>query len=109
MILKIMREDDFQEWWKLDEIRQLSLSKVYYRGGQTELDHDIYLLDFVPKCECSLLLNDNNKEIRCPACGAYMVLSCVNEQGKSFTIAFDTTAYVMNDNGKTLDRIVVQY
>ncbi len=106
MILKIMREDDFQEYWKFDNIRTLTCSRVFFRGGATDLDSDIYLLDHVPDCKCMLDSNCPNEQSKCPACEAYMVLGF--DRGNT-TVAFDTTAYIMNNEGKTLDKIVVRF
>jgi hypothetical protein len=36
----------------------------------------------------------------------YVALRCVGNDGKEFYITFDTTAYICNDEGKTIERVV---
>lgn len=117
MILKIERYSGGQKWWMLDNIAKISVSEVkkYRANGNNEFMDDIHLLDMayreqppVTGCNCC-------GENECETCKFidYIQLVCrVKEDGgkyEEFSIAFDTICYVLNDNGKTIEKIVVNY
>jgi len=97
MILKVRRERDNQEWWILDEIRKVSVSKIkeitsLEIAAPDKLDYDITLLDRIhgPTTEPY----------------KYVVLCCRRTDNEEFTVAFDTYAYLCNDEGKTIEKIL---
>ena len=97
MILKVRREQDNQEWWILDEIRKVSVSKVkeVYSNELSApggLGYDITLLDRIVG--------------RTTEPHHYVVLCCRRTDNEEFTIAFDTYAYLCNDEGKTIEKIM---
>ena len=106
MILKIKREREYQDWWILDDIRKVSVSrqKFQYREANfSDVDYDIFLLDN--------MMTDGDKmtdsSASLPEKFAYKELICRTTKGDEFSIAFDTLAYLCNDEGKTIEKIVV--
>lgn len=107
MILKIERywgpaEDDPNCWWLLDDIRKIS----HYRHKNVpfnqvwEFDPDISLLDF----EAYLDKMGNGQPNR-----DVIKLVCRLANGSEFIVLFDTIAYILNDNGKTIEKLVANY
>ena len=106
MILKIMRERDKQDCWILDDIRKISIGKKTITTGADLEDSgreaDIYLLDrFAFFKECG---TDDPKAIDQHP---YVELICRRSDDKEFLIVFDTTAYLCNDSGETIEKITV--
>jgi hypothetical protein len=106
MILKIKRERDYQDWWILDDIRKVSVSRQkfqYRKACFSDTDYDIFLLDN--------MTNDGDKmtDSSTPLSEkfAYKELICRTTKGDEFSIVFDTLAYLCNDEGKTIEKIVV--
>ncbi len=111
MILKIERYSGKQRWWMLDNIAKISVSNVrkYHANGHSEFPNDdIFLLDMAAKqqtgCSC-------RGEDSCGSCVYidYIQLICRLTNGEEFSIVFDTVCYVLNDNGKTIEKIVANY
>ena len=104
MILKIQRYADNQSWWIYDDIRKISISKrMYHSGVPTVSDGmDAYIFDTGTKCNCSV-----NED--CSDCIGYYILICRLNSGEEYSVAFDTIAYLLNDNGKTIEKIVANY
>lgn len=116
MILKIERYLKDQQWWMLDNIAKISVSKVkqYRANGMTEWGDkqaDIFLLDLIPDREPSCNCCGDGTEEKCNKCEYidYIQLICRQNNGDEFTIVFDAVCYVMNDNGKTIEKIVANY
>ncbi len=114
MILKIERYLEDQQWWMLDNIAKISVSKVkqYRANGMTEWGDkhaDIFLLDLIPDKEPACFCRE--KEDGCNKCEYidYIQLICRQNNGDEFAIVFDAICYVMNDNGKTIEKIVANY
>jgi len=103
MILKIQRYSNDQQWWMFDNIRKISMSTPYCRSGITEKDYDVVLFDIKTICTCK------GPGDGCNACVDYLVAICRLIDGSEITIAFDTVAYLLNDNGKTIEKIVSNY
>ncbi len=105
MILKIQRYKDNQSWWIYDNIRKVSISKrMYHPGIPTVQDGmDLYIFDIETKCNCEV---DGEG---CPDCIGYYILICRLNNGEEYSVAFDTVAYLLNDNGKTIEKIVGNY
>lgn len=108
MILKIERYRDNQKWWIYDDIKKISISNKMYHSKHGievpgEVDIDAVFLDIQPPCECG------PNDIRCDSCVAYYTLICRLTNGEEFSIAFDTVAYLLNDDGKTIEKILANY
>lgn len=98
MILKIERHDGVQRWWFLDKVDRMSISEPRkYKSKEdvadesTIIDEHIFISDH----------NSDNKE--------YYLLICKLSDGKELLVCFDTVLYVLNDEGKILERVVVNY
>jgi len=104
MILKIERYSNEQRWWIFDSIRKISISKTLTHNGIPEIRQDTEVVIFDIKSECSCGPNDS-----CSDCVKYYLLTCRLNDGSEFSIAFDTIAYLLNDNGKTIEKIVANY
>jgi hypothetical protein len=105
MILKIARYSEDQQWWLLDSIRKISISEPYTHNGIPEgcYDSNAVIFDIKSDCKCN---GQNEKCSNCVACYRFI---CRLEDGSEYTIEFDTLAYILNDNGKTIDKIVANY
>ena len=114
MILKIERYKDDQRWWLVDDIKRASATfRMKYK---TKEDHvkamagspDVVFLD-LKKCDCDL--SKNNCCSLCVDHDDYRVckLSCRMKDGSDYSVVFDTIAYLLNDNGKTIEKIVANY
>lgn len=106
MIVKIERHNNEQKWWLIDNIKKISCSKKgFYSTTKTPSDlsnYNIVLLDHNPKCNCS-----NNE--KCKKCISYYILTYRDDEYNEFNIIFDTIAYLCNDDGKTIEKIVANY
>lgn len=107
MILKIERywgpaKDDPQDWWMLDDIRKIS--RYYLRNVPFDEEavpmSEIMLLDYGPYLTKMGMGQDSRDVIR---------LVCRNSEGDEFTVLFDTIAYIMNDKGETIEKLVANY
>jgi hypothetical protein len=103
MIIGIQRYKDNQEMWLLDNIRKVSISTDLIRRPDCELFSDIVLFDIDSDCTCQ------SEEVGCSSCVKYKRLVCRLENGSEYIIAFDTIAYIMNDEGKTFNKVVANY
>ncbi len=108
MILKIERyfgpaEDDPNCWWMLDDIRKISHYRYKnhpFNQNFADIDADIFLLDYeeyLKKTEAAQQHRDVIKLV-------YRV-----SNGNEFIVLFDTIAYLLNDNGKTIEKLVANY
>jgi len=105
MILKIERYSDEQRWWIFDDIRKISISHWMSHNGIPEVrkDTDVVIFDVKSSCSCA------SKSEGCSDCVTYYILICRLNDDTEFSIAFDTVAYILNDNGKTIEKIVANY
>jgi hypothetical protein len=102
MFIKVERYDGRQNYWLYDDIAKVSVSLRLSKGEMRENEiHDGMMFDF-PDCGCG------PKE-GCSDCKEYIVLICRMRDGSEYSIAFDTIAYVLNDEGKTIEKIVANY
>lgn len=104
MILKIERYSDEQRWRIFDEIREISISDRLSHNGIPEVrkDTDVVIFDVGTDCECG-------SGGACSNCVDYYLLICRLSSGEEYSIAFDTVAYLLNDSGKTIEKIVANY
>lgn len=116
MILKIERHYDNEQWFLLDGIKSIdnyTPVKFHTKGDRLrvfECDPDYVFLDnkrcscFPPDEECSECPSKEYYEnYRVGKLGLRMVDNSIE------TVLFDTVAYVLNDNGKTIEKIVVNF
>lgn len=100
MILKIVRYvNNNDDWWMLDDIKKISKTQFKRQFCDRDSLHeefdDIVILDAFSE--------DAQKEC------ILVRLICRLSNGDEFSIVFDTIAYVLNDNGKTIEKIVANY
>lgn len=98
MILKIKREASDQDWWVYDSIRKISIGKTFQRNRR---DFDALEVDTV------IMDNMHSGDESPPGDHPMKTLICRLENGDEYTIVFDTIAYLCNDEGKTVEKIVV--
>jgi len=109
MILMIDRENDTQTGWILDDIAKISIGKTkrMTRSLLEELIqkdyHDILIMDNMFNGAAAA----NPKDIIEDDLLDCMVLVCRKTDGEEFSILFDTVAYLCNNEGRTIRRIVV--
>jgi hypothetical protein len=107
MILKIEVHNEERSFYMYDNVEKISLSRPLTltkecHPGDNHND-DAYLLSKKPECSCDGTSNG------CSDClTAYRVITR-NKDGEEFSFVFDTIMYIMNDNGKTIDKIVANY
>jgi len=101
MILKIERYTE-QDWWMLDDIRKISKRQFKqefnkdFETGQA----DIFILDYIEYVN-STNIEQNSRIV--------IELICRLSNDTEFNILFDTVAYLCNDEGKTIEKIVANY
>ena len=103
MILKIERYVH-QDWWLLDDIRKISKSQFEqpFDTNFEDGEADIFILDY----------EDHLKALpveRVPDSRDVIRLICRLSDGSEFCVLFDTMAYILNDNGKTTEKLVANY
>lgn len=111
MILKVKRyktKNNDQDWWYFDNIRKVSTEPKYFFNLKdlesycSEKNPYSILLDF---CD-----TDMAKAIDSCKTGVNAIHTCYAVcrlmDGNELTVLFDTQAFLLNDEGKTIDRIV---
>lgn len=104
MILKIERYTEQQHWWMLDNIRKVSVSKLLLQRLDLWHNCNIQIFD-MPNSDCTCKGSGDE----CSNCKYYLTLICRDKEGNEFAVAFDTVAYLLNDEGKTIEKIVANY
>ena len=102
MILKIESYDEIRQWWMYDNIRKISMSKPRYGSSKSNILHDIIIFNMLTSCDC-------DEGSQCSKCVKYLVAICTLNDNSEISIAFDTTAYLLNDQGKTIEKVVANY
>ena len=82
MLLKVMNYE-IDGWWMLDGVKSIEKSTN----------------DF--------LQEDTDMLIFCCGGKNAVVLTCILENGGTFVVMFDTTAYLLNNTGKTIEKLFV--
>ena len=106
MILKIERYGKDQDWWMLDDIRKISKSKAFVADPTKDYDADVVdmvILDYVDQ----VIREDGAQNLVLHI--ESISLICRLSNGEEYSIIFDTTAYLCNDEGKTIEKIVANY
>ena len=99
MILKIKRIAPDREWYILDNIRRVSICPSI--EGDTKNGKDLGL----DVTEYDVVLLDNHTYSG-NVNYLYKILICRLIDNSEFSIIFDTIAYLCNDEGKTIEKIV---
>ena len=105
MLLKIECNYDDREWWLFDKIDRIVtyapiIKKLYDNGEDSAVDVHVEIFNHSHvKCDCSnvCVCNDNISIRR--VCARL-------SNGEEILIAFDTKAYLCNDEGSTLEILV---
>ena len=101
MILKVQRYNMEQNWWIIDNIKKISTTHTLLKRPGCENHAEIVLFDvYNDVCKCT------SEEGACANCIKYIRLICRSNDGNEFCVVFDTTAYILNDNGKTIEKLV---
>ena len=119
MILKIERKRDNQRWWLIDGIKRISSSlRMKYETSEEQTavmagGPDAAFLDF-KGCNCAPPGKEDKLKEGCSNCvdhSHYRVcrLNCRMNDGSDYSVVFDTTVYILNDNGKTIEKIVANH
>ena len=109
MIIKIERYDKSSKYWLIDNIKKVNVSiNLITRIEHKKNIDDISILDCWNNttnevCSCE----DENEA--CSNCTTSIRLICRSNDGNEFSILFDTIAYILNDNGKTIEKVVANY
>lgn len=92
MILKIMTDHKADSYWMMDGIRKINRTGIFLKKNLPERYH----------CDISLLMTEEDEQ--------YTELICRGEHTDSeFTLFTDCVIYVLNDSGKTVQRILNKY
>lgn len=107
MILKVERHNETQDWYLLDNIAKVSCSISLHHTktkivGEQSIDADIMILDHENTCSCA-------ENEGCSDCIKCYRLVCRTKEHYEFGVLFDTVAYLCNDEGKTIEKIVANY
>ena len=104
MIIKIERHREDQEYWLLDNIDKISVSELLNVGDPADpwAHYDITIYDHLKN-----LVDDETIEKFEPT--NYRLLVCRLKNGNEILIGFDTTVYIMNDNGRTVEKSIVYF
>lgn len=105
MIVKVERYKNSrnkQNWWLLDNISSITIEEFECEPSKDFSDDevDVIVLDYEQCLEDNNMKNAYNTNIK---------LHCAMTDGSDIIIVFDTIAYILNDNGKTIERIVANY
>lgn len=102
MLLKIERYTKDQDWWILDDIRKISKAqfKQPFSKDFSDDEANILILDYDNYLQEQGAGQDSRDVIR---------LVCRLSNDSEFTILFDTIAYLLNDGGKTIEKLVANY
>jgi len=93
----------YQDWWLLDDIRKISKAQFNHPFVQKfdgDVDGDVFIFDYEDYLTSIGAGQDSRDVVR---------LICRLSNGNEFVVLFDTIAYVLNDNGKTIEKIVANY
>lgn len=106
MILKIERHNCDQDWWLFDNIAKISCSKAKRHtmeySDTDPLEDRIRLFDHQATCTCG-------ENEGCEKCISFYRLVCRTNDWEEFSVVFDTVAYICNDSGKTVEKIVANH
>lgn len=103
MILKIERYKKREDWWLLDDIRKISKAQFkqsFKQDFDDKVDADVFILDYEDYLKEVGGGQDSRDVVR---------LICRLSNGDEYVILFDTIAYILNDSGKTIEKLVANH
>jgi hypothetical protein len=125
MMIKVLVYERSTKWWLLDNVAKMSLSEDRYlfnptakageslkREGKSfqsliEANDVVLLSKYQTLKEEDLAYTsdtiDGSFPVRC------CILHCTLKNGEEQSILFDSMAYILNDDGKTIDKIIANY
>lgn len=110
MILKIERYGE-QDWWILDDIKKISKA-TFEQSPDKDFEvgeADIFLLDYINYLK-EIGANEYLEGFKAGKMGVNGIrLICRTSDGSEFSVMFDTVGYILNDNGKTIEKMVANY
>jgi len=98
MIVKVERYSGREEYIMIDNIKEVHKSNGFDNAE--------------PLRATDILIQDCGEQVSNVVGGATcmeackMRLNCVKNDGSEIDIIFDTVAYILNDNGKTIERVL---
>ena len=108
MIVKIERYEEGQKFWLMDGFEKVSVSSCLISRIEHERNLDeISIFDYWNSQDESCCCSGDSAQ--CSDCCTCIRLICRNKEGDEVSIVFDTIAYILNDNGKTVEKIVSNY
>lgn len=99
MILKIARYKDNRDWWIIDGIKRINYGLEEVKRKDIRIDPDILIEDFYE----NISTFEENQTI------STICMTCRMADDEEKYIEFDTIAYLCNDEGKTIEKIVANY
>lgn len=105
MIIKIESYNEEDQHRMFDKIKKYVLKnkkRKLHNDLSEYLNYDIIILDMPKICNC-------DKGGECSDCVYLYEIICRDYNHDETSIVFDTVAYVMNDNGKTIEKIVANH
>ena len=110
MLVKIMRYNGEQQYWLYDNVSKISVSNRRYHSHLPQAnDINLAVFDIDSKCTCGDGEAEGVDVTACSNCVTYFRLILRFSNGDEYSIAFDTIAYILNDEGKTIEKIVANY
>ena len=110
---KTNTQRDDTSWWFFDNIARAKVTH-YVNNAAAHIAYpnpDVLFtnIHFNSKCECDGVVTEDGMTTGCSECVTTAVISCRLENGNEVIIMLDTVAYLLNDNGKTIEKIVANY
>lgn len=109
MILKVASSLKDYEWHYVDGLKRVSVSVILeqkvadFVGVVRRAGDILFISSFTMLKEGVLLKPDENMD----QVFWYRMLDCVGVDGKEFTIYFDNTGFLLNDQGDTIDKYFI--
>lgn len=105
MILKIERykgKKQNQDWWLLDSIRKISKEEFEQHFGKdfSDTEAEAFIFDYGEHLSEFGDLPDTRKVVK---------LVCRLTDYSEYTVIFDTIAYICNDEGRTIEKVVANH
>lgn len=101
MILKIGRYEVIgEDWWILDDIRIINYGLIKVDSKKVPENGSIPDITIMDYRDGNMSATSEISTIRA---------ICRDSKGNEFSIEFDTLAYLCNDDGKTIEKIIANY
>jgi hypothetical protein len=90
-------------WWLLDDIRKISHYRYKdqpFNQEFADVDANAFFLDYGPYLN-KMGNGQSDRDV--------IKLVCRMGSGDEYIVIFDTLAYILNDNGKTIEKLVANH